>query len=232
MEGWLADGLSLEEIGRRAGLHVSTVGYWVKHHGLRAARADLRRAKGGLDRERLEALVGRDLSVRQIAAEVDRSIGTVRYWLRYHGLETSQNARKAGPRVVRRTGHCPAHGITEFAVRRDAPDRCLRCRAEAVSNWRRRAKKMLIEEAGGCCIVCGYDACPTALHFHHRDPAQKRFGIGSRGLGRSLEKVRAEAVKCVLLCSNCHAEVESGYRRLDLQSNSGLSSEVAHSDPG
>ena len=25
-----------------------------------------------------------------------------------------------------------------------------------------------------------------------------------------LEKLRAEARKCVLLCSNCHAEVESG----------------------
>lgn len=30
----------------------------------------------------------------------------------------------------------------------------------------------------------------------------------------SLADVRAEAAKCVLLCSNCHAEVEGGVREL------------------
>jgi hypothetical protein len=49
-----------------------------------------------------------------------------------------------------------------------------------------------------------------ALHFHHVDPRQKSFQLGVAGLTRSLAAMRAEAAKCVLLCSNCHAEVEGG----------------------
>ena len=30
------------------------------------------------------------------------------------------------------------------------------------------------------------------------------------GLGKSLADLRAEARKCVLLCANCHGEVEAG----------------------
>jgi hypothetical protein len=32
-----------------------------------------------------------------------------------------------------------------------------------------------------------------------------------RGITRAIDAVRAEAAKCVLLCSNCHAEVEAGF---------------------
>jgi hypothetical protein len=74
--------------------------------------------------------------------------------------------------------------------------------------------RILVEEAGGRCQVCGYDRCIAALQFHHIDPATKLFGLGSRGLAQALDKLRAEAAKCVLLCANCHAEVEAGVTRL------------------
>jgi hypothetical protein len=47
-------------------------------------------------------------------------------------------------------------------------------------------------------------------YTNHLDPAEKRFGLGSRGLARSIAALREEARKCVLLCSNCHAQVEAG----------------------
>ena len=65
-----------------------------------------------------------------------------------------------------------------------------------------------MEEAGGCCCLCGYDRNMRALHFHHVDPAQKRGEINAKGVAVALNKLRVEAQKCVLLCSNCHAEVE------------------------
>ena len=71
-------------------------------------------------------------------------------------------------------------------------------------------KQFLIDEAGGCCVLCGYDRFPGALQFHHLDPAEKSFALSVQGVGRSLEKARAEAAKCVLVCANCHAEVEGG----------------------
>jgi hypothetical protein len=71
-----------------------------------------------------------------------------------------------------------------------------------------------VAEAGGCCIACGYSACPAALQFHHVDPSQKSFIVSREGATRGMAEARAEAQKCVLLCANCHAEVEVGFREL------------------
>lgn len=105
---------------------------------------------------------------------------------------------------------CADHGTTEHVLDREGTARCLRCRAGAVVRWRRRAKLRLLEEAGGACIVCGFDRWPAALHFHHVDPSTKRFGIAASGASRSFEALREEAAKCVVLCANCHAAVEAG----------------------
>lgn len=171
-----------------------------------------------MDRDVLQELVGRDLTVRAIAAEIGVTAPTVRYWLRRHGLATTHAARRTAARrdaeSARETGECPVHGAVERVMRSDGRLVCKRCRAEAVTRWRRQAKLRLIAEAGGRCRCCGYDRCAAALQFHHVDPATKRFGVGSRGLARSIETLRAEAAKCVLVCANCHAELEAGVRRL------------------
>jgi hypothetical protein len=88
--------------------------------------------------------------------------------------------------------------------------RCKRCRAESVAAHRRRLKSILVQEAGGRCCLCGYDRHPRALEFHHLEPAEKRRTVSGGGVTASLEALRAEARKCVLLCANCHAEVEAG----------------------
>lgn len=45
-----------------------------------------------------------------------------------------------------------------------------------------------------------------ALEFHHLNPEEKDFGI-SRTLTRSMDSLRQEVNKCILVCSNCHAEI-------------------------
>jgi hypothetical protein len=80
---------------------------------------------------------------------------------------------------------------------------------EAVSRRHQRVKRMLVEEFGGCCAVCGYATTPFNLHVHHVDPSQKLFGITMAG-GKSLDAYRKEAAKCVLVCANCHGEIEVG----------------------
>jgi hypothetical protein len=214
----LDEGLSLEEIGRLAQRHPSTVSYWLLKYGFRASGRDRHRPRGSIDRERLATLLAADLSVREIAELLDRSPATVRYWLRRYGLATTAVARTK--RWTRSGGHrrvagtCPTHGAVDMLLSPEGRTTCLRCRAESVSEWRRRAKRILVAEAGGRCRICGYDRSVAALHFHHLDPAQKRFGLGSRGLARSIASLRKEARKCVLLCSNCHAEVEAGLATL------------------
>jgi 5-methylcytosine-specific restriction endonuclease McrA len=71
-------------------------------------------------------------------------------------------------------------------------------------------KAQLVDEAGGCCALCGYDRHLGALQFHHIDPTTKHFAIAHTGTTISLERARSETSKCVLLCANCHAEVEGG----------------------
>ena len=78
-----------------------------------------------------------------------------------------------------------------------------------MSARRRRVKQVLVEEAGGRCALCGHDRCIRALHFHHVDPSTKSFTVSHGGVTASIARARGEAAKCILLCSNCHAEVES-----------------------
>jgi hypothetical protein len=92
--------------------------------------------------------------------------------------------------------------------------RCRKCRSASVSRRRRRVKEILVQEAGCACRLCGYSSCVSALEFHHLVPAEKQFGLASGGLARSLSVIRIEAKKCVLLCGNCHAEVEAGITSL------------------
>jgi transposase len=172
-------------------------------------------ARGPLERAELARLVGAGLSIRQIAAALDRAPTTVRHWLRRYGIEPAGRARRSSAgrhHDVELT--CPRHGPTLHRPRSDGGLRCLACRSEAVSRRRREVKMTLVAEAGGCCALCGYDRCLRALEFHHRDPSAKSFGLGVQGLTRSLRIAREEAAKCVLLCSNCHMEVEAGLTSL------------------
>jgi transposase len=212
LESMLREGISLAEIGRRLGRHESTVGYWAKKHGLEAVHGTKYAAKGGLTRDELVPLVAAGLSAAGIAEAVGLSKTTVRHWLREHGLDTRRSVRRKASEGNERELqlHCARHGITTFKRRSTGGYRCARCRADAVARRRRKVKRILVEEAGGRCKLCGYNRCVGALEFHHLAPADKRFSLSHRGVTRSLERARAEARKCVLLCANCHAEVEAG----------------------
>jgi transposase-like protein len=219
LETLLGQGLSLAEIGRQVGLHEATVGYWVKKHGLQAVNRRLHASRGGIPEGRLRQLVDAGLSVAQIAREIDRSKGTVRHWLTRYGLKTHgalgravsaerAAAKAAGLQTIRM--QCRHHGMTAFILDRRGSYRCKACRAAAVARRRRKMKEILVAEAGGECSVCHYSRDMRALHFHHVEPELKRHEINARGAGLAIATLRAEAEKCVLVCANCHAELESG----------------------
>ena len=215
LEGYLRRGLSLQAIGQLTGRDPTTIGYWVKRHGLSAVHRDRHAPKGGIERERLGELVAEGLTTRQISLRLGLSQSTVRHWLRRHGLKTVRARRPDthGSRGVdpdRKTMECGRHGVTEFWLESRGIYRCLRCRSESVARRRKRLKEDLVAAAGGRCGMCGYDRCIGALHFHHRDGQSKEFGLSERGLTKSIEAMKAEAAKCMLLCANCHSEVEAG----------------------
>lgn len=66
----------------------------------------------------------------------------------------------------------------------------------------------LVKYLGGKCCRCGYDKSLSALEFHHRNPEEKEFSLDMRNIGgMKMDKLKEEADKCDLVCSNCHREI-------------------------
>jgi len=85
---------------------------------------------------------------------------------------------------------------------------------KAVAKRRRKIKLLSVQYKGGKCQICGYDKYVGALDLHHIDSAKKSFNIGHKGYTRSWEKTKQELDKCVLVCANCHREIEAGITQL------------------
>lgn len=86
--------------------------------------------------------------------------------------------------------------MTSWEKRKQATDRRRDLRARALAY------------KGGKCKICGYNACPSALDFHHVEILSKEFTISARMT--SWEAIKPELDKCELLCCRCHREVHDG----------------------
>jgi len=84
---------------------------------------------------------------------------------------------------------------------------------KAVVEKRRTVRLKAINHKGGKCQICGYQKCLDALEFHHYKN-EKNFSISQKVYTRSWEAVLMELELCVLMCANCHREVESGVTNL------------------
>jgi hypothetical protein len=120
------------------------------------------------------------------------------------GKETEQVEYERG---YRSKEYCEKHGHTEFTYSSKYKIKCIKCQSVRKSLRKNRNRQELLKLHGSKCSVCSYDKCSSALQFHHIDPSEKEFEISESAY--SLENLIAEAKKCVLLCANCHAEVEN-----------------------
>ena len=82
-----------------------------------------------------------------------------------------------------------------------------------VKAWRNRTKLRAIDAFGGCCGVCGYNKCTTALEFHHIDSENKDFAISSM-TKLNWNIIVNELKKCICVCSNCHREIHFGITKI------------------
>jgi len=88
--------------------------------------------------------------------------------------------------------------------------KCTNARCNATAPARReKTKKLLIELKGGRCQGCGGVFPHYVYDFHHRDPSQKEISMTDLQ-DKRWERVLAEAVKCDLLCANCHRIAHHG----------------------
>lgn len=84
-----------------------------------------------------------------------------------------------------------------------------RCNSCVTKHRAKKFKHQAVALLGGACSQCGYNKSVTALQFHHVDPTQKSFIIGGAHC-RSWKKIKEELKKCILVCANCHHEIEHG----------------------
>lgn len=74
-----------------------------------------------------------------------------------------------------------------------------------------KIKNHIIDAYGGKCQVCGYNKCRQAFDFHHISPLSKKFGINSAlKNGHSITEIINELKICIMVCANCHREIEAG----------------------
>jgi hypothetical protein len=74
-------------------------------------------------------------------------------------------------------------------------------------------KQKCIDYLGGKCSVCGYKKSIRALTFHHRNRKEKEKTIALMIVNNSFEKIKKELDKCILVCFNCHMEIEENYKK-------------------
>lgn len=87
------------------------------------------------------------------------------------------------------------------------------CSACYAKRRRDRIRNSIIELVGEMCDRCGYGGQGyfRVLHFHHKDPNTKFFGLNASSTTTcAWNKVKEEISKCMLLCPNCHAEYHLG----------------------
>lgn len=137
---------------------------------------------------------------------------------------------------------CKRHGEIEFEKNGSGKDgkqqyRCKACQKVSRDKWRaenpdkckeyckKAREKRYVEWVAYLskfldlkCQRCGYDKTFAALDFHH--VGEKKFMIGkyfSYACSEENKKiVNEELEKCVILCANCHREIEVTEEELSL----------------
>jgi hypothetical protein len=82
-------------------------------------------------------------------------------------------------------------------------------------------KQFILEEKKKGCQICG-EACIPCLEFHHLNKNEKEYDVSRMYFLGSLDKLKLEIEKCVILCANCHRKVHAGLLSLDAGQHTGM----------
>jgi hypothetical protein len=112
--------------------------------------------------------------------------------------------------VLKKCCICKDHkSIDNFSRNRSRTDglqsQCKPCNIKRASARRNDVVKELHSHKVGLeCLDCGENH-PATLDFHHTGDEKKLYGVSAMAYqGFSLDKVKHEISKCIVLCSNCH----------------------------
>jgi hypothetical protein len=166
--------------------------------------------------EKLKGYLAEGLSLNAIRKKEGKSLNTIRYWMRVHGLKPNFKNFGEEPfkksEIVDGKKQCTCcnewKSLDEFAKKKDnyTQHYCRPCIYAYQQERGKSRKKKVIDLMGGKCVKCGYSRNYAALEFHHLDPSKKEINISGNGIKGSWKRLMEELKKCVLICSNCHRE--------------------------
>ena len=101
--------------------------------------------------------------------------------------------------------------IGEFSCDKSTYDglrcRCKECHNAGQRDYREKNQEIINDLKINGCSMCGYCKNSAALTFHHVEPEEKKFEINAITITKP--DLIEEFHKCMLLCRNCHAEIEN-----------------------
>lgn len=160
-----------------------------------------------MEKEELEKMIESGMSSRDMTRETGKSQTSISYWLKKWGLKTSPKLYSTEYNCK----HCGEKNPDNFYGHYKGT--CKKCFNKTQTNKFREVRRLIVLENGGECKICGYSKYIGALEFHHLDPSKKDLSYQSSKCW-SIERIRKEVSGCVLLCSNCHREIEAGITEL------------------
>lgn len=141
-----------------------------------------------------------------------RNLGTRKYCLDCSPFGRHNTSKLEVKKEDKQCSKCKeTKKLSDFYVKTDGYPYCYckTCMNSKRVEYMRKNKSDAIAYKGGRCEACGYNKHQDALEFHHKDPLKKDFSI-SRHRGASIDSIKSELDKCVLLCANCHRETHAG----------------------
>jgi hypothetical protein len=220
-------GFSFKKIKNELNCALSTIQYHCKKHGLNSPNVSLRlEVIGDYNSEsegKILKLRNEKKSYLEIQEETKYSMDLIKKVCRKHNLQKMDTIKIEPTLIIEKYIELKSLRKTAlfFETTRDTIRKYVdvnkhklteeekkKLKSQHVISWRKRKKIELINYKGGECECCGYKRCVSALEFHHKDPKEKDFNIS--GKSYSIERLKKEIDKCILVCSNCHSEIHEG----------------------
>jgi len=171
-----------------------------------------------MDKLILENMLNSGESLHLIAKKTQKSLSTIRYWCKKHGLK-SQYTNFKTPSQPHNCKICGETTPSSFSGHKKSL--CKKCynfslktkpsnplKYLDVKKWRKNTKLKLVEGFGSKCSYCGIIDDPIIYDFHHLIPSEKEFVL--TGKIRKWDSLLREVKKCTMLCCFCHRKLHAG----------------------
>lgn len=162
-----------------------------------------------MDKDILISQINQGHNIWKIAELNQTTRPTIRYWLKKYDLKTLRAINQENEERLCLTCNIKKSQNEFYKRGKKYMSHCKNCYQSLYSAKRKSQKQQAVDYLGGKCSNCGYDKCLNALEFHHLNPLTKEINPSQLMRFSSLDKIKLELDKCVLLCANCHREHHS-----------------------